>query len=249
MTSYLGDCLEIMPTLPAASVDLILCDLPYGTTQNKWDSVLPLDQLWAQYWRIAKPNAAIVLFGTEPFSSSLRISNLSTFRYDWVWNKSTVTGFLNSKKRPLKTFELVSVFYREACTYNPQMWESIPMNSVYKNAVSKTNNYGTYDSTVTPADKLNRTERFPVDIINISQMPNNHGDRTGHPTQKPVALMEYLIRTYTNEGDTVLDNCMGSGTTGVACKNTGRNFIGIERDPTYFEIARKRISPYPWETA
>lgn len=234
---YLGDCLEIMSTLPAASVDLILCDLPYGTTQNKWDSVIPLNQLWAQYWRIAKPNAAVVLTAQCPFDKQLGASCLQHLKYEWIWQKENATDFLNAKKQPMKNHENVLVFYRQQTTYNPQMRTGF---KPYKQKQGrKSTNYGHVEPNhVTESNG----ERFPLSTIEF------HRDKEGyHPTQKPVALMEYLIRTYTDEGDTVLDNCMGSGTTGVACKNTNRKFIGIERDPAYFEIARKRIEPMPWD--
>ncbi len=234
---YLGDCLEIMPTLPPASVDLILCDLPYGTTQNKWDSVIPLDRLWAQYWRVAKPNAAIVLTAAQPFTSALVVSNLNEFRYQWVWEKTKASGFLNARRRPLTAHEDIVVFGNVEI-YNPQDLKPVNVNSARKNK-SGNGNFGKVNSTPYVQTEGN----FPRSVIYFQ-----HELKPVHPTQKPVALMEYLIRTYTNEGDTVLDNCMGSGTTGVACRNTNRKFIGIERDPTYFEIARKRIEPMPWET-
>jgi DNA modification methylase len=233
---YLGDCLDVMPTLPAASVDLILCDLPYGTTQNKWDSVIPLDALWAQYWRIAKPNAAVVLTAQCPFDKALGASCLAHLKYEWIWEKFQGTGHLNAKKQPMKCHENVLVFYREQCRYNPQMTEGRPYTQASGRAST---NYGSQVSVITE----NTGERYPRSVLKIL----HDKDVKVHPTQKPVALMEYLIRTYTNECDTVLDNCMGSGTTGVACNNTGRKFIGIERDPAYFEIARRRVEPFPWE--
>ena len=236
MTLYLGDCLEVMPTLPAASVDLILCDLPYGTTQNKWDSVIPLDQLWMQYWRIVKPNGAIVLTAAQPFTSKLVSSEYERFKYEWIWVKTRPVGHLNAKRMPMGAHESVLVFCRETTPYNPQ-------NLVYKPHVNKrTSTKGNYGD----AGKENFSEftNYPRTTLEFDA---NQSDKV-HPTQKPVPLFEYLVKTYTNESDTVLDNCMGSGTTGIACKNTGRKFIGIERDPTYFEIARKRIEPMPWES-
>jgi site-specific DNA-methyltransferase (adenine-specific) len=218
-----------MSDLPDASVDLILCDLPYGTTQNKWDSVIPLDALWAQYWRIAKPNAAVVLTAQCPFDKQLGVSCLERLKYEWIWQKEMGTGHLNAKKQPMKFHENVLVFYRKQCTYNPQFETGKPYSQ--KSGKGSTN-YGGQISIVTENDG----HRYPKSV----QVFARDRDKM-HPTQKPVALMEYLVRTYTNEGDTVLDNCMGSGTTGVACKNTGREFIGIERDPAYFEIARSRI--------
>lgn len=221
-----GDCLDAMWLIPEGSVDLILCDLPYGTTQNKWDSVIPFEPLWAHYWRVLKPNGAVVLTAAQPFTSALVMSQPDNFKYQWVWEKSKPTGHLNAKKQPMRKHEDVLVFYREQCTYNPQGLKEA--NAI----VSRTNrgNYGECSkSTVQTATG------YPHSLL---RYPTENGV---HPTQKPVALMEYLIRTYTNGGETVLDNCMGSGTTGVACKNTGRNFIGIERDPEYFRIAQERM--------
>jgi len=205
--------------------------LPYGTTQNKWDSVIPLDQLWEHYNRIAKPNAAIVLTAQAPFDKVLGASNVGAMKYEWIWEKENGTGFLNAKKAPLKTHENVLVFYSELPVYNPQMREGF---KPYRAPQGKSgSNYGKVrDEYVTENDGT----RYPVSVLRFPRDKNKV-----HPTQKPVALMEYLIRTYTNEGDTVLDNCMGSGTTGVACANTGRKFIGIERDDKYFEIAKARI--------
>jgi DNA modification methylase len=234
---YLGDCLDVMPTLPAASVDLILCDLPYGTTQNKWDSVIPLDQLWTEYWRIAKPNAAVVLTAQCPFDKALGASCLEHLKYEWIWEKPKATGHLNAKKQPMKAHENVLVFYRAQTNYVPQMGKGRAYSNNHKPGDAGSN-YGS----VGFSRLIDVTTRYPRSVIDFT-----HETQPVHPTQKPVALMEYLIRTYTNEGDTVLDNCMGSGTTGVACNNTGRKFIGIERDPAYFEIARKRVEPFPWE--
>lgn len=228
-----GDCLDVMPRLPAASVDLILCDLPYGTTQNKWDSVIPLEALWAQYWRIAKPNAAIVLTAAQPFTSALVMSARESFRYDWTWRKPKGTGHLNAKKQPMRDKEDVCVFYREQPTYNPQFTIGKPYKD--RSGKGQSTNYGADKCTGNDSDG----RRYPKQVIEFGVVERG----TVHPTQKPVALMEYLIRTYTNPGDLVLDNCMGSGTTGVACNNTDRNFIGIERDPDYFAICQRRILP------
>lgn len=234
-----GDCLDVLPTLADGSVDLILCDLPYGTTQNKWDSVIPLDALWEQYWRVAKPNAAVVLTATQPFSSALVTSDMRRFKYEWIWSKSRVTGVLNAKKQPLRSHEVVLVFYRGQPTYNPQGIVDCHKRTgtgISSNGKSS-DNYGKIGIQQTEDGKYLQTQTgYPRSVLSISSE-----GKTVHPTQKPVALMEYLIRTYTNEGDTVLDNCMGSGTTGVAAVNTGRRFIGIERDENYFAIARKRI--------
>lgn len=227
-----GDCLEVMKSIPDGSVDMILCDLPYGTTQNKWDTVIPFDALWGHYMRISR--GAIVLTAAQPFTSALIMSNAKLFKYSWVWDKANSTGFLNAKKQPLRRTEDVVVFYDSQPTYNPQMevrGKPRKKGGYIKNDGS--DNYGAFKSVESVSN-----EYYPTNLIEISNA--NRSERC-HPTQKPVALMEYLIKTYTNEGDTVLDNCMGSGTTGVACMNTGRRFIGIEKDEVYFEVAKKRI--------
>lgn len=227
---YNGDCLDVMATLPSASVDLILCDLPYGTTQNKWDSIIPLDELWAQYWRIAKPNAAIVLTAQCPFDKALGASCLQHLKYEWIWIKPTATGFLNAKSAPLKNIENVLVFYRKPPTYNPQM--RLGFKPYRAKPGGNSSNYGAFSlDHVT----VSNGERYPISTLEYS------AEKGLHSTQKPVALMEYMIRTYTNPGDVVLDNCMGSGTTGVAAIQSGRRFIGIERDPDYFAIAKGRV--------
>lgn len=226
-----GDCLEILPTIEAGSVDMVLCDLPYGTTQNKWDSVIPLERLWAEYWRVVKPNGAVVLTAQAPFDKALGASCLRYLKYEWIWEKFQGTGHLNAKKQPMKCHENVLVFYRNQCVYNPQMTEGRPYTQASGRASS---NYGSQVSVVT----TNSGERYPRSVLKIA----HDKDVKLHPTQKPVALMEYLIRTYTNEGETVLDNTMGSGTTGVAAKLAGRSFIGIERNETYFAIAQERIN-------
>lgn len=225
----LGDCLEVMKTIPDKSIDAIICDLPYGTTQNKWDSVINLNDLWAQYKRICK--GAIVLTAQTPFDKVLGCSNLKMLKYEWIWKKESGTGFLNAKKAPLKDHENVLIFYEKQPTYNPQMRTGFKPY-VCKQGNTKSQNYGSQTGAVTESDG----SRYPLTVIEFKR----DKDKV-HPTQKPVALMEYLVKTYTNQNDTVLDNCMGSGTTGVACKNLGRKFIGIEQDHNYFEIARKRI--------
>ena len=225
-----GDCLEIMKDIPDKSIDMILCDLPYGTTKNKWDSIIPLNELWGGYERIIKDNSVIVLFSQMPFTAELVHSNLKLFRYEWIWEKDNGTGFLNAKKMPLKKHENILVFYKKLPTYNPQMRTGFKPYKCKQGRHST--NYGLYEQGhITESNG----ERYPIDIIEFKK------DTGLHPTQKPVALLEYLIKTYTNEGDVVLDNCMGSGSTGVACLNTNRNFIGIELDEKYFEIAKKRI--------
>lgn len=227
-----GDCLERMKEIPDASVDMILCDLPYGTTACKWDTVIPFEPLWAQYRRVAKRNAAIVLTASQPFTTSLIASNMKMFKYCWQWKKSNLTNFLNAKKQPLRCFEDVVLFCEKQSTYNPQMVET-GNRKVSRRIGTKTSVYGKADKETFYDSSM----RHPTQLIEIP----NRTDGKLHPTQKPVALMEYLIRTYTNEGETVLDNCMGSGTTGVAAVNTGRSFIGIELDHGYFNIALKRI--------
>lgn len=246
MALYLGDCLEIMPTLPAASVDLILCDLPYGTTQNKWDSIIPLDRLWSEYWRVAKPNAAIVLTAQTPFDKVLGVSQLAWLKYEWVWEKTAATGFLNAQKMPMKAHENVLIFYRGLPTYNPQK-KTVGHERIKVDGRAKASHGSNYAKDAPRSDVYDSTERYPRSVVKFAK--DNRLAENTHPTQKPVALMEYLIRTYTNEGDTVLDNCMGSGTTGVAALKCGRHFIGIESDPEYFEIAKNRIGAkqlWPW---
>lgn len=231
---HLGDCLDVMKSIPAGSVDLILCDLPYGTTRNKWDSVIPLDALWNQYKRIC--TGAIVLTAAQPFTSILIVSNLQNFKYQWVWNKSKVTGVLNAKKQPLRNHEDICVFYQKQPTYNPQGVVNCSIQSSTGVASGKSSpNYGAIRQTESGKYTQSQTG-YPRSVLKIASE-----GKTVHPTQKPVSLMEYLILTYTNEGDVVMDNCMGSGTTGVACMNTGRRFIGIEMDAGYFQIAQGRI--------
>lgn len=227
-----GDCLERMKEIADGSVDMILTDPPYGTTACKWDSIIDLDLMWEQLRRIIKPNGAILLFGAEPFSSSLRCSNIKNYKYDWVWVKEKGTGFLNSKKQPLKNNEQISVFYVKQPLYTPQM--RIGFKSYKTKKSGGTDNYreDSVDEVVTESNG----ERYPLNTLYF-----NRDNNKIHPTQKPVALMDYLIKTYTNENETVLDFTMGSGSTGVAAKNLNRKFIGIELDRTYFRLARKRI--------
>ena len=225
-----GDCLEIMKDIPDKSIDMILCDLPFGTTRNKWDSVIPLDKLWEQYNRIIKEGGAIVLFSQMPFTAELTHSNLKYFRYEWIWEKDNGTGFLNAKKMPLKIHENILVFYKKTPTYNPQMRKGFKPYKCKQGRHSS--NYGAYEQGhITESNG----ERYPIDIIKFKK------DSGLHPTQKPVALLEYLIKTYTNENDVILDNCMGSGSCGVAAINTGRSFIGIELEEKYLNIAKERI--------
>lgn len=229
-----GDCLEMMKLIPDGSVDMVLCDLPYGTTQNKWDCPIELLKLWPEYWRVCKPDAAVVLTAQAPFDKVLGCSQLGHLKYEWIWEKSHATGHLNATKCPMKAHENILVFYKRQPTYIPIKTQGHKRKTATKR-VDLTETYGkqafdalTYDS----------TERYPRSVL---QFQSDKQKSKLHPTQKPVALMEYLIRTYTNGGDTVLDNTMGSGTTGVAAVNTGRKFIGIERDDKYFAIAQKRI--------
>lgn len=231
MTLLQGDCLELMKQVPDKSIDLILCDLPYGITQNKWDTVIPFDKLWAQYKRIIKDNGAILLFSQMPFGANLIMSNPKMFRYEWIWEKENSTGFLNAKKMPLKKHENILVFYKHLPTYNPQMREGFKPYTMERSGKGSSN-YGAYSSIHTENDGT----RYPIDIIKF-----NRDKEKLHPTQKPVALLEYLIKTYTNEGDVVLDNCMGSGSTGIACQNTNREFIGMELDEKYYKVACERL--------
>ena len=225
-----GDCLELMKDIPDKSIDMILCDLPYGTTACKWDNVIPFEPMWERLNRIIKPNGAICLFGSEPFSSALRMSNIKNFKYDWIWNKKLAGNGILAKKQPLKIHEIVSVFH--SGVYIPQMTKG-----KYRKKM------GLKESEITGGNSFaKQTENdlyYPKSILEYG-IGNMRKGRL-HPTQKPIDLLEYLIYTYTNEGETVLDFAMGSGSTGVACINTGRNFIGIELDETYFEIAKKRI--------
>jgi site-specific DNA-methyltransferase (adenine-specific) len=242
--AYQMDCLEGMKLIPDCSIDMILCDLPYGTTQNKWDSLINLDLLWIQYKRIIKENGAIVLTAQSPFDKVLGVSNLKMLKYEWIWKKDKGTGFLNAKKMPLKAHENILIFYKKLPTYNPQFWESKPMNSVYKSAISNGGNYGEYhpmDRTALSKEELNTTKRYPVSVLNFSSVNNYSHEKTIHPTQKPVSLFEYLINTYTNENEVVLDNCMGSGTTAVAATLNNRKWIGFETESEYIEIINKRL--------
>ena len=242
---YHGDCLEIMPTLADKSVDMILCDLPYQTTACKWDVLIPFEPLWKQYKRLIKDNGAIVLFGSEPFSSFLRISNIGWFRYDWIWDKVQPTGAFIAQKQPMKLHETISVFYKKQCTYNRQFTER-SKKDLRPNQVETTKKLGRVEYEYLGGQRKlysvdwDYTKVNPKTIIQF-QKSSERNKEYSHPTQKPVALFEYLIKTYTNEGDTVLDNCAGSGTTGIAALNTGRNYILIEKDPSYCDIIRRRI--------
>jgi DNA modification methylase len=241
-----GDCLELMKDIPDKSVDMILCDLPYGTTQCSWDTVIPFEPLWEQYKRIIKDNGAIVLFGSEPFSSALRMSNIKLYKYDWYWNKVQGTGFSAVKKQPMRVIETISVFYKKPPIYNPQMEKREKVidsrNWKQNKRISENSRFTSTDNSL--SQKI-YDKKYPVNLLNINKASNEcNNSKRVHPTQKPVALLEYLIKTYTKEGETVLDNCMGSGSTGVACVNTNRNFIGIELDDKYFKIAKERIESH-----
>ena len=229
-----GDCLDRMKEIPDGSVDMILCDLPYGTTACKWDSVIPFEPLWEQYKRIAKKNAAIVLTASQPFTTALIASNMRDFRYCWVWDKVKPSSGLHAKQQPLRQHEDIVVFGTGNAKYNPQLEDAKERTDKPRAA----NNGEAFGGKVVLRQHSNGGKKYPRSVLAISNA-NQHG--RVHPTQKPVALMEYLIRTYTNEGDVVLDNCMGSGTTGVACVNTGRKFIGVEMDETYYNVAKDRI--------
>lgn len=230
---YLGDCLEVMKSIPDSSIDLILTDLPYGTTRCAWDSIIPLADLWAQYLRVAKDNAAIVLTAAQPFTSVLVSSMIDLFRYEWIWEKGNATGFYNAKKQPLRAHESVLVFYRKPPLYVPQMTSGHERKSTSRKG-SKSLVYG---SGANPS-AYDSTDRYPRSVIFFS---SDKQKSSVHSTQKPVALMEFLIKTYSESGAVVLDSCMGSATTGVACKRTGRNFIGIEKDPEIFRAAKERL--------
>ena len=237
-----GDCLELMKSIPDGSIDAIITDPPYGTTACKWDSVIDFTLMWEQLNRIIKPNGAIVLFGSEPFSSALRMSNIKNYKYEWIWEKHKGTGHLNAKRQPMCNHENILVFGQSNIVYNPQKTEGKPYKLRGSHNISpdgityngskplKVGYSGDYDS----------SKRYPLTI----QKFDNHNQKSDrhHPTQKPTALFEYLLKTYSNENMTIFDPCMGSGTTGIACKNTNRSFIGIERDEAYFKIAEQRIN-------
>ena len=230
-----GDCLEVMKDIPDKSIDMILCDLPYGTTACKWDTIIPFEPLWEQYKRIIKKNGAIVLFGTQPFTSTLGVSNIDELRYSWTWRKSRPSGHLNAKRMPLKDTEDILVFYAKQPTYSPQ--------GIERCSITKKNTEGRLHAqcygSVVDRDHIQENTNYPRQVLDFSSV-HNVGDGI-HPTQKPVALFEYLIKTYTNEGDLVLDNCAGSGTTGVAARNLNRNYILIEKEQEYINIINKRL--------
>jgi len=233
-----------MKTIPDKSIDAIITDPPYGTTACKWDSVIPFDLMWEQLNRIIKPNGVIILFGSEPFSSMLRTSNIKMYKYDWYWLKNKPQGFLNAKKMPLKNYETISVFYKNPPIYNPQ--GLVKIDRVVKNTGTKNSTSLKENGDKTSANNAIKNVFYSQEFTNYPtqtlEFSNYSGKGNLHPTQKPLELLEYLVKTYTNENETVLDFTMGSGSTGVACVNTNRNFIGIEQDDKYFEIANKRIN-------
>ena len=240
-----GDCLELMQNIPDKSIDMILCDLPYGITRNTWDLVLDLDLLWKEYKRIIKDNGAIILFGQDKFTMKVMLSNEKWHRYNLIWDKCSTTGFLNANRMPLRQHEDIMVFYKKLPIYNPQKWEgTAPSHKRCKkdfklNDIQKINgNYGDYYIGNYNQETTESNLKYPTSIISIKRVPVS---KCVHPTQKPVTLLEYLIKTYTKENDLVLDNCMGSGSCGIACLNTNRNFIGMELNENYFNIAKNRI--------
>lgn len=226
--------IEGMCGISTKSVDMICCDLPYGTTQSSWDVIIPFPSLWDQYNRIIKDDGAIVLFGMEPFSSMLRMSNLQMFKYDIIWDKIKGTGFLNAKRQPMRNHEIISVFYKKQCIYNPQKTTGHELKKTFRSKNLQTDVYGEMKKDY----NYESTERYPR---SIQIFPTDTQNSSLHPNQKPVALLEWLIKTYTNEGELIVDNCIGSGTTAIACINTGRNYVGFEKESCYYETAKNRI--------
>lgn len=234
---YNEDCFDAMREIPDGVIDMILCDLPYGTTQNKWDSVLPLDKLWAEYWRVSKSNAAIVLTAQTPFDKILGVSCIQNLKYEWIWDKIEATGHLNAKIQPMKAHENILVFYKEQCNYFPIMDTGGKPYKMVKNQSNASSNYGEQK----PITTINNGERYPRSIRIIEKDFKN---KKIHPTQKPVALFEYLIKTYTNENEIVLDNTAGSGTTAIAAINTNRKWVCIEKEKEYYDLAIERVDAH-----
>jgi DNA modification methylase len=233
-----ADCFDILSGIKSKSVNLILCDLPYGTTQNKWDIILPLDKLWKEYERLITDNGAIILTASQPFTSTLIMSNTKLFKYDIVWHKRTPSGVLNAKKMPIRTHETILVFYKKLPTYNFQKSIGSKICGIKEHKVNSSNYRNA--NTITPY--IDDGSRFPTSVLDITGVVNNSKEKLPHPTQKPLALMEYLVKTYSNEDDIVLDNCMGSNTTGLACKRLNRQYIGIEKEKAYYDISVKRLA-------
>ena len=232
---YQGDCIEIMKLIDDKSIDMILCDLPYGTTKCKWDSLIPFDELWEQYERIIKDNGCICLFSQMPFTIALAASNLKLFRYEWIWEKTKSTGHLNANKMPMRVHENILIFYKKLPVFNPQM--KIVENSEKRGEIVRSGNGSTLYGKQVKSTYILTDKRYPTDIITFSK-----DEKTWHPTQKPLKLLEYFIKTYTNPNEVVLDNCMGSGSCGIACAYTGRKFIGIEKDEKYFKLAKDVVT-------
>ena len=240
---YQGDCLELMENIKDKSIDCIICDLPYGvTSKNKWDTIIPYKPLWKEYKRIIKDNGPIILFGQDKFTAKTMLSNEKMHRYNLIWNKVLTSGFLNAGRMPLREHEDIMIFYKKLPTYNPQFTEGKPLHGMgekFKKVKNNNNNYNDFNSCNNPsANRKGDTKKYPKSILTF---PRPASSKMLHPTEKPVELLEYLIKTYSNENDVILDNCMGSGSTGVACLNTNRRFIGIELDKNYFNIAKDRL--------
>ena len=240
---YQGDCLELMKNIKDKSIDCIICDLPYGvTSKNKWDTIIPYEPLWKEYKRIIKDNGPIILFGQDKFTAKTMLSNEKMHRYNLIWNKVLTSGFLNAGRMPLREHEDIMIFYKKLPTYNPQFTEGKPLHGMgekFKKVKNNNNNYNDFNSCNNPsANREGDTKKYPKSILIF---PRSSSSKMLHPTEKPVELLEYLIKTYSNENDVILDNCMGSGSTGVAALNTNRRFIGIELDEKYFNIAKDRI--------
>lgn len=240
---YNEDCLEGMKRIPDKSIDCIICDLPYGTTACKWDTIIPFEKIWEQYNRIIKDNGAICLFAAEPFASYLRLSNINYYRYDWIWDKNILQVNLMQKKQPLRQHELICIFYKKQCTYNPLMHTN-RLSRSFVGKIRKSNkmsdNYGQQYDYI--SNIHNDSKSYPRSIITQTSVIGNSNEKVAHPTQKPIALIEYLIKTYSNEGETILDNCMGSGTTAIACINTKRNYIGFEINKEYYDLSVQRLN-------
>ena len=240
---YKGDCLELMKNIRDKSIDCIICDLPYGvTSKNKWDTIIPYEPLWKEYKRIIKDNGPIILFGQDKFTAKTMLSNEKMHRYNLIWNKVLTSGFLNAGRMPLREHEDIMIFYKKLPTYNPQFTEGKPLHGMgkkFKKVKNNNNNYNDFNSCNNPsANREGDTKKYPKSILTF---PRPASSKMLHPTEKPVELLEYLIKTYSNENDVILDNCMGSGSTGVAALNTNRRFIGIELDEKYFDIAKDRL--------